>query len=64
MYDLTDNRGVPKTRGIPKVVTLAAIVGILMIFAIGAFVIVESYYGHSWPADKTLRLPLSGSGPH
>lgn len=62
MYDLTDNRGVPQSRGIPKVVTFAVVVGILAIFAIGAFVIGESWYGHSWPADKTLRLPLSGHG--
>ncbi|MDQ2663654.1 MAG: hypothetical protein M3Y18_06430 [Candidatus Eremiobacteraeota bacterium] len=62
MYDLTDDRGVPQSRGIPKVVTIAAVLGILAIFAIGGFVIEQSYYGHGWPADKTLRLPLSGSG--
>jgi hypothetical protein len=62
MYDQTDERGVPQSRGIPTIVTIAAAIGILVIFAIGAFVIAESWYGHSWPPDRTLRLPLSGPG--
>ena len=60
MYDPLDSRGVPTSRGIPKAVQYFAFVGIVLIFAIGAFVIHESWYGHQWPADKVLRVPLGG----
>ena len=62
MYDPLDSRGVPTSRGLPKAVLYAAIAGILVIFAIGAFVVQQSWYGHQWPADKVLRLPLGGNG--
>lgn len=61
MYDPTDERGVPTSRGIPRVVIVAATVGILMIFAIGGWTIVKSGYGHVWPVQQALRIPLNGS---
>ena len=60
MYDLVDERGVPVSRGIPMVVRIAAVVGIIAIFAVGAFVILEASYGHAWPYQNVLRIPLSG----
>ena len=63
MYDPLDSRGVPTSRGIPMVVRIAATIGIIMIFAVGGFVILESWYGHQWPADKTLRTPLAATRP-
>lgn len=62
MYDPLDSRGVPSSRGLPKAVQYFAFIGILLIFAIGGFVIHEAWYGHQWPADKVLRLPLDGRG--
>lgn len=62
MYDPLDSRGVPSSRGLPKAVQYFALIGILVIFAIGAFVVHESWYGHQWPAAKVLRLPLDAHG--
>ncbi len=61
MYDPVDGRGVPASRGVPMVVRVATIIGILVIFAVGAFTIGESGYGHNWPMTKSLRIPLNGS---
>ncbi len=62
MYDVTDDRGVPVSRGVPTAVRIAILIGAIIIFAVGADVVLNASYGHQWPANKTLRLPLS-SGP-
>jgi hypothetical protein len=59
MYDPLDARGVPKSRGIPQLVRILTVIGILVIFVIGGAVVALAGYGHHWPADTTLRLPLS-----
>ncbi len=59
MYDPVDDRGVPVSRGTPVVVRIAAIIGILCIFGIGASVVMLSGYGHWWPDQKSMRIPLS-----
>ena len=59
MYDVTDNRGVPVSRGLPMIVRVSAIIGIIAIFAIGAFTINQAGYGHHWPWNKTLRIDLN-----
>jgi hypothetical protein len=61
MYDPTDERGVPTSRGVPHVVWYAAIIGILCIFGIGAYTIYMSTYGHVWPSVQSERIPLNGS---
>jgi len=58
MYDITDRRGVPLSRGIPMAVRVSAAIGILAIFLIGGFTVKMAAYGHQWPAARTLRLPL------
>ncbi len=59
MYDPVDERGVPVSRGTPMVVRIAAIIGILCIFGIGASVVMLSGDGHWWPYQKAMRIPLS-----
>lgn len=54
---------VPESKGIPPGLVRVALVGLLIIFAIGASVCLMSGYGHHWPADTTLRVPLNNSGP-
>ena len=61
MFDPTDERGVPTSRGVPRVVIIAATIGILAIFGVGAYTIYMSGYGHVWPAAQSLRIPLDGS---
>jgi len=58
MYDVTDKRGVPVSRGVPMAVRISAAIGILAIFVIGGFTMKMSAYGHQWPAARTLRMPL------
>ena len=59
MYDPLDERGVPTSRGIPMLVRISFFIGIVVIFAIGEAVVANAGYGHFWPAQSTLRLPLS-----
>jgi hypothetical protein len=61
MYDPTDERGVPTSRGIPKAVQIAAMIGILAIFGVGFYTIWMSGYGHVFPYQQALRIPLNGS---
>jgi hypothetical protein len=49
---------VPESRGIPSALARIAVVGLVIIFLIGAAVCLESGYGHHWPANTTLRVPL------
>lgn len=49
---------VPESRGVPSALYRVVVVGLLIIFAIGAFVVLESGYGHHWPSNTTLRVPL------
>jgi hypothetical protein len=50
---------VPESRGIPPALVRVALVGLLIIFAIGGAVCLMSGYGHHWPANTTLRVPLN-----
>jgi hypothetical protein len=54
---------VPESRGIPPALYRLGAVGLLIIFAIGASVCLLSGYGHHWPADTTIRVPLSNPQP-
>jgi hypothetical protein len=58
MYDPVDERGVPVSRGVPRAVQIAAIIGILAIFWVGAYTIQWAGYGHLWPSVNSLRIPL------
>jgi hypothetical protein len=49
---------VPQSKGVPTGLLLTVAIGIAVIFAIGAGVIVNSHYGHMWPSMTTLREPL------
>jgi hypothetical protein len=49
---------VPESRGIPDSLYRLTAVGLLIIFAIGAYVCLMAGYGHHWPSDTTLRVPL------
>jgi hypothetical protein len=49
---------VPKSKGVPRSLTIAVSIGIVMIFLIGAGVILNSGYGHHWPWNSTLTVPL------
>lgn len=50
---------VPESRGVPPFLYRVVALGILIIFAIGAAVVLNSGYGHHWPAETTLRVPLT-----
>ena len=49
----------PKSKGIPTALVVSIIVGVIMIFAIGAGVVLMSGYGHHWPYLTNLRINLS-----
>jgi hypothetical protein len=53
-----DFKSVPVCKGIPTSLVRVAAVGLVIIFLIGASVCLMSGFGHHWPADTTLRVPL------
>lgn len=55
---------VPQSKGVPTALLVTVIVGIIVIFAIGGGVIVNSHYGHMWPSMTTLREPLKNPAQH
>ncbi len=58
MYDPTDYRGVPVSKGVPHAVRYAGVVGLIFIFGMGFLTIIQATYGHQWPAATTLRMDL------
>ncbi|MDQ6943293.1 MAG: hypothetical protein M3169_12370 [Candidatus Eremiobacteraeota bacterium] len=58
MYDLEDERGVPISSGVPRIVLWAGIAGVVLIFIIAGLVLAVSGYGHIWPADNAANLKL------
>jgi hypothetical protein len=52
---------VPESAGIPKALYQVATLGLIVIFLIGASVCLMSGYGHRWPSNTTLRIPLVNS---
>jgi hypothetical protein len=59
MYDQVDERNVPKSAGIPRVIYISAIVGIIAIFMMLTLVFSNSGANHGWPSSSTLTVPLS-----
>lgn len=58
-HEYLDFSKVPESRGVPPFLYRVVAIGILVIFAIGASVVLMSGYGHHWPAETTLRVPLT-----
>ncbi|MDQ2991832.1 MAG: hypothetical protein M3R30_03285 [Candidatus Eremiobacteraeota bacterium] len=58
MYDKTDSRGVPISKGIPTLVQIAGLIGVVVIFIIGGSVLVTSGWGHMWPSQSVQRVDL------
>ncbi|MGA8535035.1 MAG: hypothetical protein WB615_13085 [Candidatus Tumulicola sp.] len=49
---------VPQSRGVPTSIRYAVIIGLIVIFAIGASTCLLSGYGHVWPSDHSMRVQL------
>ncbi len=58
MYDLEDERGVPISSGVPRIVLWAGIAGVILIFIIAGLVLAVSGYGHIWPSENAVNLKL------
>jgi ABC-type phosphate transport system auxiliary subunit len=58
MYDVEDERGVPISSGVPRIVVYAGIAGVVLIFIVAAIVLAVSGYGHIWPSENTQNLKL------
>lgn len=54
---------VPESKGVPPGLYRVAVMGLIIIFAIGAAVCLMSGYGHHWPAATTERVQLNNSAP-
>lgn len=56
MYDPVDQRGVPVSAGIPNGVRWLVAIGVFVIFAIGAWTLLDAGYGHVWPSVNSERV--------
>ncbi len=54
---------VPQSKGVPTALIVCVIVGVIIIFAVAAGVVLTSGHGHMWPATSTLREPLGSATP-
>ncbi|GAC1302754.1 MAG: hypothetical protein NVS2B3_12170 [Vulcanimicrobiaceae bacterium] len=59
MYDHLDERNIPVSTGIPPVIYISAIVGIIAIFGVLTLVFSNSRANHAWPSSDSLTIPLS-----
>ena len=59
MHDRFDDRGVPISAGIPRIVVISFFIGIIVIFTILALVFTNSAFGHVWPWSHAATIPLS-----
>jgi len=50
--------GLPESQGMPRSLSITVAIGVVIIFLIGAGVILMSGHGHRWPSITTLREPL------
>ena len=51
---------IPRSRGVPPVVRLLFIAGIVVIFLVGAVSIFYAHEFHIWPARDVTKTPVSG----
>jgi len=58
VHDRFDERGVPISAGIPPIIFISAIIGVILIFTIISLVFSNAAFGHAWPSDKSETLPL------
>jgi len=58
MHDAVDERNIPISTGIPRVIYISAILGLIMIGAIVSMVFATSSANHRWPNSATLTVPL------
>ncbi|MGR4063823.1 MAG: hypothetical protein ACLQPV_00070 [Vulcanimicrobiaceae bacterium] len=49
----------PESKGIPSLLPILALAGLIAVAIIAGSVISVSGYGHYWPSDRTLRVPLA-----
>jgi hypothetical protein len=58
MYDIKDDRGVPVSSGIPPIVRISAVIGIIVVFTMLTIVFRNSSFGHSWPSNDSVSIPI------
>jgi hypothetical protein len=58
MYDIEDDRGVPVTTGIPKLVMWTGVAGVVLIFVVAGMVLATAGVNHVWPAEAATNLKL------
>jgi len=58
MFDPQDERGVPISTGIPRIVIIAGVAGVLLIFIVAGMVLSTAGFGHVWPAENSTNIKL------
>jgi hypothetical protein len=48
----------PQSKGIPRLMPMLAVAALIGVMIVAGSVISVAGYGHYWPAEKTLRVPL------
>ena len=62
MHDYrTDEHVIPVSAGIPPIVVVAGLVGLVLIGVVVSLVFVNASWGHSWPSTSSLTLNLANN---
>ncbi len=58
MHDEVDERNIPVSAGIPRIIYISALVGLVMILTMVTLVFANSAANHAWPSSSAVSLPL------
>ena len=56
-----DPMAIPVSAGVPPIVVVSGLVGLVLIGAILALVFTNASFGHAWPSTSSLTLNLSNN---
>ncbi len=52
---------IPVSAGIPPIIKISAVVGIILIFIVASLVLTNSGFGHVWPSSDSPKILLKDS---
>jgi hypothetical protein len=58
MSDQHEAQAVPASAGMPSMVVITGIAGVILIFVVAGLVLSNAAFGHLWPASDVVNLKL------
>jgi hypothetical protein len=54
-----EDRPIPVSKGLPGNVQMLLAIAVIVVFVMGAFVVISSGFGRVWPAADSVKVPLT-----